>query len=84
MAKTPAPAWTPQLAQRIRRLVFATAARYKIPPVYVTAHVRYPLADAARHEVMRTLIATFGLRRWQVAFIFGRDLRRVRKSVLGV
>lgn len=69
---------------RCRKLVFDAAERFQIPPVLITAHVRHRTADIARTEVMRTMIVTIHLRRWQVARLFGRDVRRVRKSVLGV
>lgn len=81
--RKPPPSLTPELREKVIALIMA-ADRHKIPPVYVTAHVRYPAADTARHEVMRTMITELGLRRWQVAYIFNRDVRRVRKSVLGV
>ena len=73
---------TPTLAENIRGLVFATAQRYRIPPVLITAHVRHVVADKARRIVMRTLIDRHGFTRQQVANIFDRDRRRVRKSVL--
>lgn len=84
MPRNSPPQLTPFLAQKCRELVFATAERYGIPPVYITAHVRYRKADLARKEVMCTMITDFGFRRWQVAKIFRRDVRRLRKSVLGV
>ena len=72
------------VAQECRDLVYAAAKKYDIPPVYITAHIRIPAADKARKEVMCTMIVDLKLKRWQVAAAFGRDLRRVRKSVLGV
>jgi len=84
MPRQPPPELTPELARRIREMVFAAAKRHDIPPVWITAHVRYPAGDAARREVMRAMILELGMRRWQVAKIFQRDRRRLRKSVLGV
>jgi hypothetical protein len=75
---------TAALAEECRTLVIFTARKYEIPPVFVTAHIRNPIADEARKEVQRTMIGEMGLKRCQVAAIFGRDLRRVRKSVLGI
>lgn len=75
---------TRPVAEKCRELVYATAKKYDLPAVYITAHIRNPIADEARKEVQRTMITDLGLRRYQVAAIFGRDLRRVRKSVLGV
>lgn len=74
---------TPELAQQCRDVVYSVAKKYDIPPVYVTAHIRSQAADAARYEAMRTMITELHLARWQVAAMFFRDLRRVRKSVLG-
>lgn len=73
-----------EIAEKCRELVYATAKKYSLPPVYITAHVRYKGTDEARKEVMRTMIVNFGLSRKLVAGIFGRDLRRVSKSALGV
>ena len=70
-------------AQRCRELVYAAAEKYQVPPAYIVAHIRGRKVDAARHEVMRSMLTELKLRRWQVAAIFCRDLRRVRKSVLG-
>lgn len=50
----------------------------------ITAHVRSELADKVRVEVWRVMIVKLRLRRWQVAALFGRDRRRLRKSVIGV
>lgn len=80
----PEPSLSPALAERCRALVLFTARKYEIPPVYVTAHVRAPIADQARKEVWRVMIGEMGMTRGQVAGLFGRDLRRVRKSVLGI
>ena len=72
------------VAAKCRVLVYDAAKSYQIPPVWVTAHIRIPAADKARREVMRSMIVELKLKRWQVAAAFNRDLRRVRKSVLGV
>jgi|GEM_PF-3875760 hypothetical protein len=75
---------TPELAEKCRSLVYAAAERHNIPPVYVTSHMRGPAPDKARKEVMVVMISELHLARWQVAAMFDRDLRRVRKSELGV
>jgi hypothetical protein len=72
------------MMEKCRVLVFKAAEFYDVPPVAITAHTRMVAADHARHWVMRTMIRRYGLRRWQVAYLFQRDLRRVRRSVLGV
>ncbi len=71
-------------AEKCRALVYAAAKRHRIPPVYVTAHVRMPAADEARKEVWRVMIVQMGLGRRVVAEMFGRDRRRLRQSVIGV
>jgi AraC-like DNA-binding protein len=72
------------MVQKCRALVFKAAEFYEVPPVCITAHTRLVKADAARHWVMRQMIRRLHMRRWQVALMFQRDLRRVRRSVLGV
>lgn len=84
MAKRKAPRFTPKLREECRSLVYLAAKVYRVPPAYITAHTRFGAADVARKWVMCEMIKTLRLRRHQVAMIFGRDLRRVRKSVLGV
>lgn len=69
---------------KIRDRVYALAAEHDIPPVFITAHIRFPTAVKARNALMVILITEYGLARYQVADILGRDRRRVRKSVIGV
>ena len=71
------------LRRKCAALVIETARTYQIPPVTITAHTRSTVADRARKEVMAIMVAEFGMPRCQVAMAFGRDLRRVRASVLG-
>ena len=73
-----------RLAEKCRNLVMKTSVKYGVPPVYITAHIRVRAADVARREVWRTMIVQFGMTRKLVADIFGRDRRRLRKSVIGV
>lgn len=75
---------TPEVAEQCRQIVYVAAAKYDVPPVYITSHMRTIAADQARREVMQQLITQVHLARWQVAAMLGRDLRRVRKSVLDV
>jgi hypothetical protein len=72
------------MLSRCRRLVFQAAERHEVSPVCITAHTRIVRADRARLWVMRQMIVRLRMRRWQVALLFGRDVRRVRKSVIGV
>lgn len=75
---------TPAVEIRIHQVVLDVAKKHDVPPVYITAHTRKRGVDEARKEVWRKLISEVGLTRGQVAEIFGRDLRRLRKSVIGV
>ena len=84
MSKRQAPTITADLECRCRLLIYRTAEKYGIAPVLITAHVRSFHADKARKEVWREMIGKFRLRRWQVAHMFGRDVRRLRRSVIGV
>lgn len=68
----------------LKARIYALARENEIPPVYITAQIRHPKADAARKSIMVMLLTEYGLARYQVAEIFGRDRRRVRRSVLGV
>lgn len=72
------------VVQKCYALVHREAEKRGIPAVYITAHVRNPVADKARKSVQRKMIVKLKMKRCQVAAFFGRDLRRVRKSVLGV
>jgi hypothetical protein len=75
---------TRELAVQCRELVFKTAKEYDVPSVYITAHIRLPAADEARKHVWRVMIRDMGMTRQMVADCFGRDRRRLRKSVIGV
>lgn len=82
MAHSNAPPLDAKLMGYCRNLVFEAAEKHGVPPVYVTSHVRVPAAVQARTEVMCAMIDRYGMKRWQVALVFGRDKRRVRASVL--
>jgi hypothetical protein len=82
MAHSNAPPLDAKLIGYCRALVYEAAKKHDVPPVYVTSHVRVPAAVQARTEVMLAMIDRYGMKRWQVAFLFGRDKRRVRASVL--
>lgn len=71
------------MVAKCRTLVFIAAKDYKVAPVCITAHTRVIKADKARKWVMQMMLRE-GMRRWQIAWLFQRDVRRVRKSVLGV
>lgn len=78
------PVINPAIVQNCRNIITECAVKYQIPPAFVVAHVRGSAADAARKEAMRRILTQIGLRRTQLAKLFGRSPRRVRKSVLGV
>ena len=75
---------TPELRAACCGLVFKAAKFYEIPPAYITAHTRFTQADRARRWVMQQMLRKLHMKRYQVALAFGRDIRRVRKSVLGI
>jgi hypothetical protein len=72
-----------EIRRRCRQLVLEVAALHHVPPGYVTSHIRTPEVVIARLVVMRLMLA-MGLKRRVIAMAFGRDLRRVRHSVLSV
>lgn len=82
MPKPGAPPLSEKVAQKCRDMVYDAAARYGVPPVFITAHIPSSAAHQARLEVQAVMVNELGLRRWQVAKIFNRDLRRMRASVL--
>lgn len=71
-----------QVRKQCTELVIAAAKKYDVPPALIVAHCRMKRVCAARIEVMRQMWE-LGLKRSQIAFAFGRDLRRVRSSIIG-
>ena len=71
-----------QIRKQCTELVIAAGKKYDVAPAYIVAHCRMKKACKARMEVMRQMWE-LGLKRSQIAFAFGRDLRRVRSSVIG-
>lgn len=57
--------------------------KWNIPPAHITSHIRANGAPDARRWVMREMVDTLGMKRCQVAWAFGVDLRRVRASEIG-
>ena len=84
MPKPPPYTYLPSIEIRRACLSFLleAAARHKIPPAHVVAHIRTAPAVRARLEVMLHMLG-LGLTRSQLALAFNRDLRRVRASVIG-
>lgn len=66
-----------------RSFLLWVAQKYDVPPAFIVAHIRQVKVIKARREVMRKML-DWGLSRSQIALAFGRDLRRVRASVIGV
>lgn len=64
-------------------LVMEASNKWNIPPAHITSHIRANGAPDARRWVMREMVDTLGMKRCQVAWAFGVDLRRVRASEIG-
>ena len=77
LAQWPVTIRTKRLAKRI-----AAARKWQVPPALVVARCRTGPVVKARLEAMQAMFA-LGLKRCQIAAAFGRDLRRVRSSVIG-
>jgi hypothetical protein len=82
MPRSVTPVISPAIIRRCRQMVVEAADAYQVPPAYIIAHVPGPDAHKARLEVWRRMFEELGLRRHQIARLFGRDLRRVRASVI--
>lgn len=82
---------TAELADKLRSLVLEEADKAGIPAVFITCHPHVVWNHgktrdrvlAARLTVWRVLIQDMGVSRRLVAEVFGRDLRRLRRSTLG-
>lgn len=75
----------PDLPTRVAcvSLVVEAAKRHKVPAALIVSHSNHRVASLARKEVQKSMIEDLGMRRRWVAFMFSRDLRRVRASELG-
>ena len=71
-----------QIRRQCLAIVIAAAEKWQVPPALVVAHCRTGPVVKARLEAMQAMFA-LGLKRCQIAAAFGRDLRRVRSSVIG-
>jgi hypothetical protein len=65
-----------------RRILIEVSRKYDVAPAVVVSHIRTVKANAARKIVQQRMIQEQGLSRAVVAMAFGRDLRRVRASVI--
>lgn len=65
-----------------RTLLMEASKRWNIPAAHITSHIRANGASDARRWVMGKML-DLGLKRSQVAWAFGVDLRRVRASEIG-
>ena len=69
---------------RCVRILLEESARFGVPDFCITAHVvEPPRANTARKVVQRRMIEELGISRAQIARVFGRSVRRVRRSVIG-
>lgn len=76
------------------QIVLDAAARHGIAPVLITCHAsgngrpssnsQSQLIANVRREVQGEMITRLGMAHHVVAWMFGRDIRRVRASVLGI
>ena len=71
-----------QIRKKCVSLVLEAAEKWKVPPALIVAHCRCGAVCKARMEVMQAMFE-LGMKRCQIAAAFGRDLRRVRSSVIG-
>lgn len=55
---------------------------WDVPPAFITSHIRTKPAVDARVWLMGQMME-LGLKRSQIAWAFGRDVRRVRRSEIG-
>lgn len=70
---------------KCRVILLETAVKYEVAPCLIVAHaVEPPAVNKARIEVQQRMFTELGMRRRWIAVSFGRSLRRVRKSVIGV
>lgn len=59
------------------------AERHQVPLPTIVAHFGGKQVDTARKCVMRRFYDELKLKRHEIAYLFGRDLRRVRMSEIG-
>jgi hypothetical protein len=59
------------------------AIRHQVPAALIVSHSNNRVASKARKEVQVAMIDKLGMSRRWCAFMFGRDVRRVRASELG-
>jgi hypothetical protein len=65
-----------------KALLAEASAAWNVPPAHITSHIRANGAQDARRWLMGQMLE-LGLKRNQVAWAFGLDLRRVRRSEIG-
>jgi hypothetical protein len=64
------------------RLLEEASNAWGVPMAHITSHIRTgPVANARRW--LMTQMLDLGLKRCQIAWAFGRDVRRVRRSEIG-
>lgn len=60
------------------------AKEYGADPMNIVCYSRIPVADKARMAVWKVMVGEWGVKRSHVAKMFKRDVRCLRKSVIGV
>ena len=73
----------PATRRLCRNIVIEVAKAFRVPPGHITSHIKTQPVEEARQLVMRLMLA-IGLKRQDLAVAFGRDLRRVRASVVSI
>ena len=73
--------FAPEVRRRSLEILLEVSRRHRVAPAVVVSRIRVPAANAARKIVQQRMIDELRMTRAQVAFAFGRDLRRVRASV---
>ena len=80
--RTPLPSL--EIRQACLALVLAAAEEHGIPPVLITCDFRDARVSEVRRQVQAAMVVQLGLKQWIVAWMFSRDVRRVRSSSLGI
>lgn len=68
--------------EKCKGLLIEASERWNVPQAHITSHIRSGSVPEARRWLMGKML-DLGLKRNQVAWAFGLDLRRVRASVIG-
>ena len=73
-----------QTIVKTSELILEKAKSHGVSAWQIIEHSRYARIHQARLEVWKVMVGEWGLKRTYVAKMFNRDIRRLRKSVIGV